>query len=406
MWRNKKQPHFSKYLLRVIGLLLILLLASCEQLGLISNILSAEEIPTPGGFDPGMELSSKFLICPVIPNTAPVIPPGPYDEQIGDCALQGKSAEIETWLTELEQIAASCRADQETYWAAALAARDYLDTNIDELEDLVTVITPTVEIDDEEGWFDDPVQTRRQNFPGPYTSDDSLDEDESSDTPLLYTIQLMRIGENVEEYCTMINEIIKPLWQACDQINFYQDYQAPDPEQYHSIVESGMNDAQANYDSAVLFYTDTLQTNGWDDFRSTFIEPSAACPVDPQAPNTKFTFSQNAFCRKGPSSEYEAVATFLQGQVVLIEGRNHHEPRWWVIPNPGARGQCWVSDSTGAAEGPLEELVIIAAPPLVINKPNNDQSNTCSKDLGESACKAAGGTWADKDTPTPWCDCP
>jgi len=401
----KRLAPFSHYRLLIIVLCVMLLLSSCEQLGLFSNFPNPDEIPSPGGFDPGMELSSKYLICPTIPYTTPVIPPGPDDEERGDCVLRGKSAEIEAWLTALEGIAANCQANLEPNWAAVVAAREYLDANIDELEDLVTVITPTVDIDDEDGWFDAPVQTRRLNYSDPYTSDDSLDEDESSDTSLLYTNKLMKIGENVEEYCTMIDEIIKPIWQACNEINYFQDYQAPDPEEYHSILETSMNDAQANYDASNLFYTNTLQTDGWEDFRSSFNAAELDCPLDSQAPDTKFTFSQNAFCRKGPSSEYEEVATFLAGQEVQILGRNHHQPRWWVIPNPGARGNCWTSDSTGAAEGPLDELEIIAPPPL-IKSPSNDPSTkkTCSKDLGASACAAAGGTMG--GTVTFICVCP
>jgi hypothetical protein len=397
-------PYFSHYRLMILALGLIFLTTSCKQF-IQSNFPPAEdEITAPGGFDPGMELVSDYLICPIIPDTAPVIPPGPYDKDLGDCALRGKSAEIETWLTELELIAASCQANRDTNWAATLAARDYLDANIDELEDLVTVITPTGEID--EGWFDSPVQTRRRNREIE-PIDHSLDEDESSDTPLLYTNRLMRIGENIEEYCTMINEIIEPLWQACNEINFYQDQQVQDPEEYHSILELGMDDAQTSYDLTDTFYINNLQSGGWDDFRSSFNASSLDCPLDSQAPDTKFTFSQNAFCRKGSSSEYEEVATFLEGQEVQIVGRNHHEPRWWVIPNPGARGQCWVSDSTGAAEGPVEELVIVAPPPLVIKKPSNDQSNTCSKDLGSSACTPSGGTWVDGGaTGASYCVCP
>ena len=205
----------------------------------------------------------------------------------------------------------------------------------------------------------------------------------------------------------MIDEIIKPLWLACIEISLHQEGGAPDIDLYHSIVESGMNEAQANYDASNLFYTNTLQTDGWEDFRSSFNAAELDCPLDSQAPDTKFTFSQNAFCRKGPSSEYEEVATFLAGQEVQILGRNHHQPRWWVIPNPGARGNCWTSDSTGAAEGPLDELEIIAPPPL-IKSPSNDPSTkkTCSKDLGASACAAAGGHMSSGGTSAPECVCP
>ena len=129
----KRLANFSHYRLLIIALGVMLLLTSCKQLGLFSNFPNAEEIPSPGGFDPGMELVSDYLICPTIPYTAPVIPPGPYDEELGDCALIGKSEEIETWLTALEQIAANCLANREPNWSDTLAVRSTLDIKVDEI---------------------------------------------------------------------------------------------------------------------------------------------------------------------------------------------------------------------------------------------------------------------------------
>jgi len=368
-------------------------------------------------YNPPMSLSSTYLICPSIPQTNPVIPPGPYDVEIGDCVLRRKTTEVEAWLTELEQIAASCQAKQEANWTTALSARAYLDTKIDELEEMEPE-TPQ----DEEGEIENTGGTSTntgvslvlsllqavQGTGGSGTEGTSPSEGLFNTSSHSYTNILLSIEENVEIYCSLVEDLIKPLRLACIEINLYQEIQSPDSELYHSLIDSGMNDAQAIYDSADLFYTNTLQNEGWDGYRSTFDAASLDCPIDPQAPDTKFTFSQNAFCRRGPSSEYEKVATFLEGQVVQIEGRNHHDPRWWVVPNPGARGQCWVSDSTGAAEGPLEELEIVAPPPLIINPPKDDQpkTKTCSKDLGQSDCAAAGGSMTGGSTGAPYCDCP
>jgi len=401
----KRQADFSYIRLLIIALGVMLFLTSCEEF-VQSNIPSAaEENLAPGNFDPGMNLSSKYLICPIIPETDLVIPPLPYDEQIGGCALQGKSAEIETWLTELEQIAASCQANRETNWAITLASWDYYNAWIENLANEQKKGETAIPPGDGPGNISTGMETR---CPAYIVEVNTEPAGEGESLFYFYTDWLKRIAKDVSKYCTMIDELVKPLWLACDQINIYQDCQAPDPEEYHSILELRMNDAQANYDSSDLFYSNTLQTDGWDDFRSSFSAAALDCPLDSQAPDTRFTFSQNAFCRKGSSSKYQEVATFLAGQVVQIVGRNHHEPRWWLIPNPGARGNCWVSDSTGAAEGPLEELEIVAAPPLVINKPSNDQSTTktCSKDLGPSACTAAGGTMAGGATGAPYCDCP
>ena len=101
----KRLPYFSHYRLIVIVLGVMVLLTSCKQLAQFNILPAAGEIPTPGSIEPGIELLSNYLICPSIPSTSPLIPPGPYDEDLGDCGLRGRSVEIETWLTALEQIA-------------------------------------------------------------------------------------------------------------------------------------------------------------------------------------------------------------------------------------------------------------------------------------------------------------
>lgn len=391
----KRQPYFH-YPLILIAVGVTLFLSSCKQLGLVNNPPAVEEIPAPGSIDPGLELVSDFLICPTVPSSAPLIPPGPYDEELGDCALRGKSAEIEAWLIALESIAAGCLANREPNWADTLAVRSTLDIKVDEME--ISQPEPTVTpsndlyISGVEG-----IDPSCPMYPGPegsFSSSGIIPPDTHH-----YTYWLMSIAEDVERYCIMIDELVKPLWQACDEINFYQDCQEPNHEQYHAIIEASMNAANIDYEYTDFFYTHTLQDSGWGNFRSYFVETSIDCPLDSFAPDTKFTFSENAFCRRGPSLQYQKVSTFLALQQVQIVGRNEGEIRWWRVSIPETDEHCWVSDSTGSAAGALEALEIVAAPPLVI-------SDQCSSDLSESACTAAGGTWAGKDTPTPYCDCP
>ena len=106
----------------------------------------------------------------------------------------------------------------------------------------------------------------------------------------------------------------------------------------------------------------------FDNFVNSY-QPTVSVPtVTPTAPVIfsipTFTFSKNAFCRKGPSVAYEDVTAFLQGQSVQIDGRNQDEPRWWWVLIPASSGHCWVSDSTGSASGPLDGVKVVSAPPL------------------------------------------
>lgn len=405
--RMKRQPYLTNHRLHVIGLALTVILASCRPLEQPTVLPAAIEMPTLSSIMPEtmpetmpeIMLLMNNLVCPSIPSTAALLPLAPYDEELGDCALIGRSGEIEVWLTELEQIAESCYANRETNWADTLAARDNLDSQIDELE-LEGVETVTPQIDELEHGLALLVEEACPIYGNPELSEPS----EPFPPPThYYTIWLKTIGENVGEYCTMIDELVKPLWQACDEINFYQDCQAPNPEQYHSIIEWKMNAAQINYDYTDFFYTNTLQTYGWGNFRVYFNEASIDCPIVQQlASIPTFTFSKNAFCRKGPSVDYEDVTAFLQHQSVQIDGRNQDEPRWWWVLIPGSSGHCWVSDSTGSAVGFLEGVNTVAAPPL-------PPTPVCTRDLPQNRCEAAGGTWRqDPDILTAviyFCDC-
>jgi len=386
----KRKLDFPNHRNLVIGLLLILLLASCEQLGQYIDLPSAKG-PESGKEITGEISSLAYLSCPSIPNTNRRISFVPYNEEVGDCALIGKSEEIEAWLTELEGIAESCRANREPNWANTLASRDNLDAKIDVLID-----TQTGDIFPLNCYWVEAGNNAPSTFIAPPTH--------------YYTEWLMSIGTNVEKYCTMIDEIVKPLWLACKEINFYQTCQAPNPVEYHSTIKWKMNAAQIHYDYTEIFYTTNLQIDGWGNFRTEFNESSIAidCPREQQA---TFTFSMNAFCRFGPSSKYEKVATFLELQSVQINGRSQSEPRWWWVLIPGTNEQCWVADSTGLAAGDLEDLKFVKAPPLVISPVNDGQekdqpkANTCSKDLDPRACAAAGGTWTQSSAGPYYCDC-
>ena len=110
-------------------------------------------------------------------------------------------------------------------------------------------------------------------------------------------------------------------------INFFQDCQAPNPVQYHSLIKGKMNAAQIKYDYTDFFYTNTLQISGWDAFRSNYNESSIDCGPEQLTLGPTFIFSMNAFCRLGPSLKYEKDSTFLELQSVQIDGRNQGDPR-------------------------------------------------------------------------------
>ncbi len=75
--------------------------------------------------------------------------------------------------------------------------------------------------------------------------------------------------------------------------------------------------------------------------------------------------TQNAHCREGPSQAYEIVTSLVKGQNVVIEGRNR-EGTWWWILLPQSRAHCWVWSGSMETVGNVDDLLIIAPPPLPV----------------------------------------
>jgi hypothetical protein len=291
----------------------------------------------------------NHLVCPRIPSTSALLPPAPYDEELGDCALVGRSEEIEAWLAELERIAASCRANRETNWASVLEVREDLDSQIDRLEDLS--LGP--------GFMHAACPSHGLGEPA-----EPLEGDRSPTHH--YTDWLKSIGEDVGQYCTMIDELVKPLWQACDEINFYLDCEAPHPEQYHSLIEGEMNAAEIGYNYTDSFYTNVLQTFGWGNFRTYFNEASIDCTlVQPPAPISApiGEMLENAKCREGAGTAYDVMAYLQQGSIATIVGRNA-DWSWWMIQLGDQHLMCWVWSALVTTSDDTRQVLFVASPPL------------------------------------------
>lgn len=86
---------------------------------------------------------------------------------------------------------------------------------------------------------------------------------------------------------------------------------------------------------------------------------TASTTATPSSPI--FTLLQNANCRLGPGTAYDAEDVILQGASTAIEGRNQ-DNSWFWVQKPSGRGQCWVSASVGTASGSWQAVPIIAAP--------------------------------------------
>ena len=143
----------------------------------------------------------------------------------------------------------------------------------------------------------------------------------------------------------------------------------------------------------------TGQNFGWD--YQFLPEPPPAPPPAPRG-----FFGMNGFCRKGPGSVYETVTAFEEGREVEIQGRSElHLPLWWLIRDLPLDLLCWVSDQVLETEVDPEQIPTVIAPPTP-TPTVTPTPLTCTRDLPQKQCEAAGGTWVDSATAASYCKCP
>jgi len=87
--------------------------------------------------------------------------------------------------------------------------------------------------------------------------------------------------------------------------------------------------------------------------------------LTPETGKPEATANQNLNCRRGPSTEYESLWYFMQGETTSIEGRNT-DSSWLVISRTDGGGQCWVASYYVQIEGELSTLPFITPPPLPV----------------------------------------
>jgi hypothetical protein len=104
---------------------------------------------------------------------------------------------------------------------------------------------------------------------------------------------------------------------------------------------------------------------------ATFPPPTVAINTNTSAPppapqssatpsGTIFVTDVGANCRTGPSTNYDKIASFVQGSYLPLVGRNA-DNSWWVVRTGGTN--CWISGTTGHTSGPLDNIPVVTAPP-------------------------------------------
>jgi CSLREA domain-containing protein len=96
--------------------------------------------------------------------------------------------------------------------------------------------------------------------------------------------------------------------------------------------------------------------------------PTSTSEIQPYA-----RFIKNAFCRKGPWTNYDTVTGYEPDAEVDLVGRSDPSlPKWWLGEDRALGFQCWFADSTVETFGPVDQLPIIQAPPTPVPEPPPD----------------------------------
>ncbi len=108
----------------------------------------------------------------------------------------------------------------------------------------------------------------------------------------------------------------------------------------------------------------SLPTSETPDLPNETIEPAPLPTLDNTLPlvNAVVTSIESVPVRQGPGTQYDSVQTLNSGDVLLIVGRSEDEI-WLVIQVPGGYG--WIIRDAVVLGGPIDNLAVVAAPPLI-----------------------------------------
>jgi hypothetical protein len=85
--------------------------------------------------------------------------------------------------------------------------------------------------------------------------------------------------------------------------------------------------------------------------------------------------SINAYCRKGPGTNYYEITYLDQGTAYNVIGRNSLNT-WWLVQAPG-NVTCWMGDPGASQQGPVNQVAIALVQPLPVTPATFVESNTC-----------------------------
>ncbi len=92
---------------------------------------------------------------------------------------------------------------------------------------------------------------------------------------------------------------------------------------------------------------------------------AAAATATPTVPPVAQVIpSTNAYCRRGPGTDYDSVTALVGGTAYNVIGRNSSNT-WWLVQLWGGAVTCWTGAPGTRQLGPVEQAPIVLAQPVL-----------------------------------------
>ncbi len=121
------------------------------------------------------------------------------------------------------------------------------------------------------------------------------------------------------------------------------------------------------------------------------ITPSPTKTLTPTSEEPQVHVDVDTNCRSGPGDDYVIEGGLLVGEDAEVVGK-WNVGDYWIIPNPGGRGECWLWGNYATLEGPTDDLPLYTQPPT----PTPTFTPTPTVDWSgswETQWDCGGGTW-------------
>jgi len=210
-------------------------------------------------------ITIESLDCPSATMQEPSMPTNPFSKDKTDCQLLTNLAGVEQYLNKLQSMTEACKSRKNSNYDSASHANQFLHVEVDHLKVAPPPDTTTYQ----------PARTTCSFSEPSKPADGGV---EIPDPSKQYTNWLFGIGDDVKKYCSDIDNMLAEIGDNCRKVNKEIKCEMdqgglPSEESksaYHAELDTAMNKVINTYSYTETFYTYTLMTYDFGNFRIYF----------------------------------------------------------------------------------------------------------------------------------------